>query len=176
MSSTKEKEAILLHAGFIVVEAKSGLIGSLHPFRGLDEADFAEIVEALLELHNHVILSEYIDKELIAALWWICDRSRILMLDPKSGIRQNNLATEIELELLSSWVDVIESIANGMLQNVEFPMCVYRFLAYISEGKYINSNNFIGTTGNIKKCIDYDDPDIVDAANRALAVIGSGDD
>jgi hypothetical protein len=173
MTLTEAKNAILLQAGFFFTEERPGLLGRLRPYQGLDESDFAEIAESIIVLHLNLTKSQVIEKNIVGALWWICDRARILVLNAGSSVRHNNLASNDEIELFAAWIDVIESMSNRMLQSNELPICIYRLLEYISGDKCVNASNFNRLAEYIHRCVSYDDPDVVDAARGALAAIAS---
>ena len=168
------KDAIDLlrtHAGITFSECNLGMVGRFRPYTGLNESDFVEVLTAILQLHSEWMNSEFIEKAAISAIWEICDRSRVLMLDPQSQIRRNKLAPESELARLAYWVGAIEHLVGGTLRGLDLPYCMHRVIEYIIHRRYVDISNFIFIKDLVQTCAVCDDSDIASDASTALSIL-----
>jgi hypothetical protein len=170
------KEAVFLHAGFSVRPDKPGFLGTLRPYAGLDESYFAEIVEAILVWHPSLANSSEVDRQMTAALWTICHRTRVLALRAAASIRHNKLMTAEELDRLTLWIDIIESMTVDALFGLNRPMCMGRVLNYIATNEHINVACYRSIIPQIRECLEIEPDDVVaqdviDWAKRAIKLL-----
>lgn len=171
MTPAEAKRAILIHSGWLLDDAKAGLLDSLRPYRGIREEDFAEIVEAILVVHRETDGVERIEKEVVGALWDLCRRIRWLALEPGSGVRANRLASAEEIERLAAWVHAIESMTIQVLSNHETEACAAGFLEYVGGPLCVDAGRFANVADSIRACLDSEFPDTAEYAELAWAAV-----
>src|SRR5438128_1239377 len=110
MSAEQAKELLLLHSfSYPDVDhpkMTSGFLGSLRPYRGLNEENYHEVMEAIRTLAPQLQASE-VDREVISALWAICYLARLWGLEPDGMLQRNGLIEPADIERLSKWLDTV---------------------------------------------------------------------
>lgn len=171
MNAVKAKERIRLHAGLVIREGEPCLVGRLRPFAGIAEADFADLVEALVTLHPLLTSVSAIERELCAALWDICYRARALALDRDSSIRRGGLASDAELSTLAAWIDCIESFVLRMLHGVDLGSCLFHVLEYVAQEKFHDWRLFGFLAPVVEVLRESDDSDVAEVAAVVTKVL-----
>lgn len=108
---------ILLHAGYEVAPDHPGILGNLRPLVGVFEKDFAEIIEAMVAVFP--LLSQgqsSVDKQLIAALWELCERIRVYSA-PNGMLQHNKLITQDEADRLNRWAHILNRMTSYALDG-----------------------------------------------------------
>lgn len=121
MNETEAKEFLLLHgfAGDLKnPKMASGFLGSLRPYRGLNESNFHEIMAALRVLAPH-FAAEQLDRKLISALWTMGHLARAWGVHPEGMLRRNNLIEEADWRRLEEWIDTISYAVFMLLEGDE---------------------------------------------------------
>lgn len=105
MTITKAKILILAQ-----VEPDDGagepqtFLGGLRPYRGiLPRQRFHDIMGALRVLGPTLGTTALVDRELISALWSLCELTRLWALEEDGMLRRNALLSEEDLALLKRW-------------------------------------------------------------------------
>lgn len=121
MNETEAKELVLLHgfAGDLEnPKMATGFLGSLRPYRGLDENNFHEVMAALRVLAPH-FKSEKLDREIIESLRGICHLARAWGVDPDGMLRCNHLIEEADWRRLEEWIEMISYAVFMLLESDE---------------------------------------------------------
>lgn len=110
MNETEAKELLRLHSftsdDLENPKMATGFLGSLRPYRGLDENNFHEIMAALRVLAPR-FATEKLDREIIVELWGICHLARAWGVHPEGMLHRNNLIEETDWLRLEEWIDAI---------------------------------------------------------------------
>jgi hypothetical protein len=170
---TKEEaeHRLLIHAGLMVEGEEQNFTRRLRPYQGLDDGDFAELIQCVMILHPDIAGVSTVDRKLCAALWWICEHSRILALRPQSALRRNKLITERDLARLERWVEVFEYFSIKMLMGLDLVDCAYQFLVYIGECSSEDLRRYEFALPLAEQAQRSDDSDIAEAANQAYLLL-----
>lgn len=170
MSLAGAKARIRVHAGFDVDDVRPGIIARLRPYKGVRSADVADLVEALTQIHAEVVGSPVIERELCAALWELCWRARILVIDPRSGLRRNGIEGEAELGRLQRWIESIESFAVRMLGGFDMSHCASDVIELIADSDPADVRDYFGfLLPLLRTMVTDEDEDVAAAATRAIA-------
>jgi len=172
MTLEQAHRQIRLHAGFEPNANDDGLLARLRPYQPDHESSIANLLEALITIHKAIPPSaSQVDRQLCAALWYTCEGCRNLALRPASPIRTNGLATDEELALLQAWIDAIELFAIRWLSGLDLPHCLSKAIELIAFGTFRSTHPFTFLLKNLPKPEDCDDPDIIETANCARAIL-----
>ena len=113
-------ELLLLHSfmGDDVENPKmtTGFLGSLRPYKELDERNFEEIMQALRVLAPR-FQDEKIDQKILSALWCICHLGRAWGVHPDGMLRRNNLIAEADSQRLDEWIDAVSYAVMMLLEG-----------------------------------------------------------
>ncbi|MEM6299533.1 MAG: hypothetical protein AAF740_12670 [Bacteroidota bacterium] len=94
---------------------ENGFLGMLRPFSGkLTEENYHEVMEAIRTLSSEIRSNEYIEKDIISAIWGICHLTRMWAIEKEGTLRSNNLINEEQISKLAQWVENI-SYATMMI-------------------------------------------------------------
>lgn len=111
MDFSTAKELLLLHSfshpDINHPKMERGFLGSLRPYRGLNEDNFHEVMHAIIALAQHLQQQNQVDKEVISALWAICELGRAWGVHPQGMLRRNNLITDEDVARLEQWIETI---------------------------------------------------------------------
>ena len=117
MTPEEAKQLILIHAGMCDSPlAATAFIGSLRPFTGIREENFHQIMEAL-QILTPYLQQEQIDRELICALWSLCELTRAWGVDTSGMLVRNNLLSDSDKVSLKKWIDTISSAVLLILEK-----------------------------------------------------------
>src|SRR5262249_10266673 len=86
---------------------EKGFLGSLRPYRGLDEANFHEVMEALRVLAPELQPGATVDRDVVSAASGICHFARAWGVHQDGMLRRNGLITPEDVRRLEGWVDTI---------------------------------------------------------------------
>ena len=87
----------------------------LRPFEGqLLENNFHEVMKVLKEQFD----KNNIDRQIIATFWSICHLSRAWGIEQNGMLRQNNLISANQIELLSNRTDCISYTIMNLLEGL----------------------------------------------------------
>jgi len=119
MTVTEAKQLLLVHS---IGERdkrhpsyERGFIASLRPYRGqLFEESFHEIMAALRVLAPS-LHQPTVDREVVSALWSICDLARSYGLRPDGVLQRDGLISEADIKRLDLWVSCISSATQTLL-------------------------------------------------------------
>ncbi|QDU11669.1 hypothetical protein [Gimesia aquarii] len=115
MTPEKARETILIHSGChpdldSFPHWRNGFLGSLRPFKELNEKNLTEVITAITALPEFP--SELI---VIQSLWELSTRTRLWGLDPDGMLQRNNLLSPQDTELLLLWVRCTEQAVSKLL-------------------------------------------------------------
>lgn len=119
MDRASAKELLLLHScghpdtGHPT--GSSGFIGSLRPYRGLNEENLHEVMAAIVALAPEIAHQPYVDREIVDALWSLSCTTRNWGLNPNGVLRRNGLISGDDLARLEQWIDAIEWAVTMLL-------------------------------------------------------------
>lgn len=111
MDRTQAKELLQLHSfahsNIEHPKMATGFLGSLRPYTGLKEENFHEVMQAIITLAPEIQKEKEIDRDIIKALWAICELARAWGIHPKGMLRSNNLIALKDVSRLEQWIDTI---------------------------------------------------------------------
>lgn len=137
MTFEEAKEALLFHSAghpdFEDARWENGFLGSLRPYRGLNEDNFYEVMEAVKGVSSHLQNDEAIDKTVMGSLWDLCLIARAWGVEPDGMLRGNNLILDEDSARLAMWIETIswtvsflmagndwqEALQNGNMHNLD---------------------------------------------------------
>jgi hypothetical protein len=166
------KQRILVHAGFALSDEEIGFLGRLRPYSGIREKDFADLVECLVSIYPAVSKEPRVDRELCAALWSLCERTRILTHERHGTLRTNKLATAAELDRLTAWTDAIEVFAIRMLCGLDLGQCLSHVAEHLSKANVEDPANFRFLLPVLDDLRRDEDEEVREAATDALRALG----
>jgi hypothetical protein len=125
--------------------AERGFVHSLRPYEGnLVERNFHLVMEALFTVGETLYRSQQVDRELIHAIWVICDTARAYGLHPQGMLQRNKLISQTDTNRLERWVDAIETTALTVLGGGPPHYRLTRYAEYVTEvGWWDNIDFFI---------------------------------
>ena len=168
------KQRMLFHAGFSPDFTHDGsFLGRLRPFQGLSETTFADICESMIVWYPLFKETDSVDKDVLKSIWWICDRTRMLVLRPDSSVRKNELISIVDLRKLTAWIDVIESGALGMLQGLDLPMCTFRLMEYLTQFPIEQPRLYAFLKPYLEMSLCYDDDDVRSTAEQVAGILAT---
>lgn len=135
MTITKAKNLILAqvepdnHAG-----EPQTFLGGLRPYRGiLPRQRFHDIMGALRILGPSLGTTTLVDRELISALWMLCELTRLWALEEGSMLRRNALLSEEDLALLKRWHGIISYAVMILLDTGDVASAFHEYDRYRME-------------------------------------------
>jgi hypothetical protein len=115
----RAKELLLLHScGHPDTEHpkwSGGFVGSLNPYRGLNEESFHEVMAAIVAVAPEIVHRPYVDREIVDALWSLSCLTRNWGLHPNGMLQRNGLITSDDIQRLEQWVEAIEWAVTMLL-------------------------------------------------------------
>jgi hypothetical protein len=122
MTAAEAKEALLLHAfshpdSATDPRAEAGFLGSLRPFRGLNERNFVDVMAALRIVAPQLAGPGPLDRELVSALWGICHYALAWGVHPDGMLQRNKLITAADTDQLAGWVQEISYAVSMLLDG-----------------------------------------------------------
>ena len=134
MSFAEAKELLLLHSyshpNIDHPTLISGFLGSLRPYQGLNEANFQAVMNAVIALAPYFQQEMLVDKEIIAALWAICDLGRAWGIHPKGMLRRNHLISDQDVLRLDQWIECISWAVSTLLGGSDLDTALDLYRAY----------------------------------------------
>ena len=119
MTFEEAKEALLFHSGAHpdIDDARwqSGFLGSLRPYRGLNEANFYGVMEAIKCASTHLQSAASLDRDVMGALWDICLIARAWGVQADGRLRRNSLISDEDSVRLETWIDMISWIVSFLI-------------------------------------------------------------
>jgi hypothetical protein len=112
---------------------EDGFLGSLRPYRGLQEKNFHLVMEALLTVGERVHLERQVDRDLIHTVWSMCCYARAWGLHSHGMLQRNRLITAEDTRRLELWIDTVEQTALRLLEGQPPHLTVYHYADYIVE-------------------------------------------
>jgi hypothetical protein len=150
MTLDEAKHNLLMHgSGTYSASGQSmalddGFLGSLRPYRGLQEKNFHLVMEALFVWGEQIRLSPHVDRSVVESLWSMCALARYWGVSPTGMLQRNRLITESDAKRIEMWIDTIERTAWGFLRGNPPEMEVERYANYVaSVGWWENIDFFI---------------------------------
>jgi hypothetical protein len=150
---------------------ETGFLGSLRPYKGLQEQNFHQVMEALFTVGQSIHASPQLDRELVHAIWHICSTTRLQGLTPKGLLQRNKLIAQDDVARLDRWIEIIENTTLGFLQGLPAHYLVHRYSSYVHEyGWWENIDFFISLL--IQAISDPDLGDSIEMDLEALTKLG----
>jgi len=117
MTTSEAKVLLMMHSfrhpDIHHPKMETGFLGSLRPYCGLKVENFHEVMTALRVMAPSLQESR-VDRDMVGALWSICDLSYSWGVHPGGMLRRNDLITPSDVERLERWSNCI-SYASRML-------------------------------------------------------------
>lgn len=135
-----EKEALELlkyhsfvHQDTDSPKSEKGYLGMLRPFRGeLYEENFHELMN-ILKILKERFRGDSIDKQIISNFWSICHLSRAWGLEEGGMLKRNNLISDEQMELLSTWTDCISYAVMNLLEELPDEVTFEPYFLYLAD-------------------------------------------
>lgn len=114
MDFSEAKQQLLLHgSGTTDADGRpqileDGFLGSLRPYRGLQEKNFHRVMEALLTVGERVYQAQQVDREIAHTVWSTCRYARVWGLHPNGMLQRNRLITADDTTRLELWTDTVD--------------------------------------------------------------------
>lgn len=123
---------------------EDGFVASLRPYCGLHEKNFHLVMEALLVVGERIHRIPQVDREVIYAVWAICETGRAWGLRADGMLQRNKLITPEDTERLKVWIGTIERTALGLLAGHSPHHVIYHYAEYVVEvGWWDNAAFFV---------------------------------
>ena len=123
MEFERARELLLLHScghpDFNNPKWSSGFLGSLRPYRGLNEDNLHEVMRAIVTVAPQVIHQPYVDREIVDALFSLSWLARSWGLHPNGMLQRNHLIGDADIERLEGWVEAIEWATSMLLGGAD---------------------------------------------------------
>ncbi len=172
------KRLLVLHGpGTFVTSVQSqfletGFLGSLRPYKGLQEKNFHQVMEALLTVSQSISALPQVDRDLVHAIWDICSTARLQGLSPHGLLQRNKLISQDDIARLTQWVEIIDVTTLEVLRGLPPQYLVRRYSSYICErGWWENIDFFI--TLIIQAIADPELDDCIEMNLEALKKLGA---
>jgi hypothetical protein len=156
-----------IHAGFELDPRQVGLLQSLRPYRPTHETQIADVIACLIAIHPTISAAPQVDRDLVAALWHLCETSRTLASHPHSPLRQNRLAPQPDLDRLTHWLEAIERFCVRMFASHDLPHCLSRTIELLAQHRFQSATHFTFLTPLLEQLQTHPDPQDPDATNLA---------
>ena len=120
--TTDEAKLLLLmhsfcHPDIHHPKMETGFLGSLRPYRGLKVENFHEVMTALRVLAP-LLQESQVDRDIVGALWSICDLSYSWGVHPEGMLRRNDLIAHADVVRLERWGNRISYASRILLGGV----------------------------------------------------------
>lgn len=138
MISFQEAKDLLLvhsfrHPDINHPKMETGFLGSLRPYQGLREENYHEVMQAIIAISSHLKNSSSVDKDIISALWSICDLTRTWGIEPNGMLRRNNLIMPMDLKKLSYWLHTISYAVFVLLDDGDLETALEPYRHYAEQ-------------------------------------------
>lgn len=169
MDTSDAVKTILAHAGQGSGEkCRTGFLGSLRPFLGIQVENFHEVMESIIAC-SAILQSESVRAvRLGAAIWDMCHQARVYGVDQRGLLRSNNLVTEEEVATLENYLDVIESATINLLLGQPVAFAIARYYTFLENADIPPES----TRNSIRPLLDVlltdEDSDYVEMATRLI--------
>lgn len=110
-----------------------GFLGCLRPYSGLREANFHQVMQAVLVAGSHFGNASHIDRETVRSAWEICATARRYGLEPCGMLQRNKLISPGDTAQLARWVDLIERTMLRLLGGVAPHYAIVSYAEYVAE-------------------------------------------
>lgn len=95
-------------------------LGGLRPYRGiLPRRCFHDIMSALRVLGPGLSTKAVVDRDLVSALWCLCELTRLWALEEDGMLRRNQLLAAEDHELLKRWHGMFSYAVMMLLESPE---------------------------------------------------------
>jgi hypothetical protein len=176
MNYDEARHLLLKHAGASYVKGDAtssfpdGFLNMLRPYRGLREANFHAVFEALLVVGQQLHAAESVDRKLAYSLWSMCATARLWGIEPSGMLQRNKLITAADSALLRQWIDILEGSSLSLLTGCPPYYQVRHYAEYILQHRPGENVDFFIPL----MCQYLDDPDSTDPdpIPEALGTLG----
>jgi hypothetical protein len=162
MDYSKARHQLLLHgpgtcdATGQPLILEDGFVASLRPYSGLHEKNFHLVMQALLVVGERIHREPQVDRELVKAVWSICETGRSWGLHPDGMLQRNKLITTADTKRLELWIDTIEGTVLHLLGGWSPHWAVTEYAEYVvAVGWWENIASFLPLLGHA-----VSDPDL----------------
>jgi hypothetical protein len=145
MTKSEAKRLLLFHSYALEVDdpttMETGFLGSLRPFRGkLYEKNFHEVMAALRALADELSSDVRLDREIMSALWSICQLTRAWAIYPGGMLQSNQLITPQQVQLLETWIDIISYTVTCLLEGLDEETAFETYRFYLQDQDHYTSD------------------------------------
>jgi hypothetical protein len=121
MTSEEARALIQKHTGRSSAYApEQTFLGMLRPYRGLQEAHYLELMQALAALAPS-LQGAQVDRELMADLWEIVFLPWLWALSPEGMVQRQKLMTAEDQARLAGWIEEIGLTVSLLLGGEDVP-------------------------------------------------------
>jgi hypothetical protein len=137
MTFDEGKHRLMVHAGLVVDPASMpGLLGTLRPYQGIQEALFHDLVEAIFAISSSLSSPEpHVDKDVVHSLLYINRLVRTGATEPTGPLRRNRLITDADVATLERWLDVVERVVLRYLRGLQHHVALFAYVEYLEQSK-----------------------------------------
>jgi hypothetical protein len=172
MEFSDAKALIRMHAGTEDgPKMATGFLGCLRPYTGLAAENFEEVVEATAAVAEHLRAGPWVDRELVFALWSMCETARAWGVQEGGMLPRNHLISPADRRTLATWVDIIERMTLRLLRGNGLPLAISPYAEAVAFGRLpAPGSRFVPLfTGSLA----FDDADVRTYAAGALGRMGA---
>ena len=152
--------------------SSEGFMRMLRPFKGLNEDNFHSALQALYVVGDRLHAEETLDRDLASALWLICSTSRVWAIAPRGMLQRKKLISDKDTALLESWIDLLDSTFQYILNGHPPYFRISAYADYIIErGHWSNISFFVPHMVRFLENVDV----VMDPTAVAIALGRIGD-
>jgi len=172
MEFSEAKAIIRMHAGAEDgPKLATGFLGCLRPYTGLAGENFEDVVEATAAVAEHLRTGPWVDRELVLALWSMCETARAWGVQEGGMLPRNHLISPADQRMLATWVGIIEYMALHLLNGNELPRAISPYAEAVAFGRLpAPGRRFVQLFAG---SLTFDDADIRAYAAGALGRMGA---
>lgn len=171
MEFSEAKAIIRMHAGAEDgPKMATGFLGCLRPYTGLAGENFEDVVEATAAVAEHLRTGPVVDRELVLALWSMCETARAWGVQEDGMLPRNHLISPADRRMLATWVGIIEYMTLRLLNGNELPRAISPYAEAVAFGRLpAPGSRFVQLFAG---SLTFDDDDIRSYAAGALGRMG----
>jgi hypothetical protein len=172
MEFSEAKAIIRMHAGAEDgPKMATGFLGCLRPYTGLACENFEDVVEATAAVAEHLRTGPGVDRELVLALWSICETARAWGVQEGGMLPRNHLISVADQRTLATWIGLIEYMTLRLLNGNELARAISPYAEAIAFGRLpAPGSRFVQLFAG---SLTFDDADIRSYAAGALGRMGA---
>jgi hypothetical protein len=135
MTEEEAKKALFSHAG---PDLKTGFLGMLRPYGGLQEESFHEVMAALAVLGPSLGSGGTVDRQVMGSLWGICVLAECWGVEPDGMLQRNKLISPDDVQRLAEWIKIISWTVMFLLDGAGEEAAFEKYKRYCADHHHKN--------------------------------------